>query len=227
MARWGLPDWRIVEGYPVSLTDRIWRWEFLRRRPAYREAWLNWQNSVETEGGIVAAVTDNHEAVIGQFGVPVLYDPSVQFDDWVLMQLFRPASGFIVRYDPKRRDDMRFADYQFDLTRPLEPQMTKARRHLEHLQKEIHGKQNTPKPRRNNWCLFLRALDARDCRATFSEMTKTFGPVRPRLSSLPATSIPRPSGCEKTSPHNSQRPERCAFRTKASPFDLKGGGALA
>ena len=43
MAWWGIPDWTRVEAYPnpSTTTDLEWRWEFLRRRPDYREKWEN------------------------------------------------------------------------------------------------------------------------------------------------------------------------------------------
>jgi len=39
---WGVPDWRDRNAYPKpdDLTDDDWHWEFVRRRPDYREAWL-------------------------------------------------------------------------------------------------------------------------------------------------------------------------------------------
>jgi hypothetical protein len=39
---WGVPDWRDEGAYPKpdDLNSNDWRWEFTRRRPDYREAWL-------------------------------------------------------------------------------------------------------------------------------------------------------------------------------------------
>ncbi len=41
---WGVPDWRDERAYFAThdLTDRQWRWEFMRRRPLYREDWVRW-----------------------------------------------------------------------------------------------------------------------------------------------------------------------------------------
>ncbi len=38
---WGVPDWRNASAYPTADTtpERIWRWEFLRRREDYRNDW--------------------------------------------------------------------------------------------------------------------------------------------------------------------------------------------
>jgi hypothetical protein len=38
---WGVPDWCDATAYPEpdEISDRLWRWEFIRRMPDYREAW--------------------------------------------------------------------------------------------------------------------------------------------------------------------------------------------
>ena len=39
--QWGVPDWRDATAYPQpdGLSDRLWRWEFIRRMHDYRNAW--------------------------------------------------------------------------------------------------------------------------------------------------------------------------------------------
>ena len=41
---WGVPDWRDERPYIAThkLTASQWRWEFIRRRPSYREDWVRW-----------------------------------------------------------------------------------------------------------------------------------------------------------------------------------------
>lgn len=38
---WGVPDWCDAAAYPQpdDMPDRLWRWEFIRRMPDYRDAW--------------------------------------------------------------------------------------------------------------------------------------------------------------------------------------------
>ena len=38
---WGVPDWCDAAAYPQpdDLSDQLWRWEFIRRMPDYRNAW--------------------------------------------------------------------------------------------------------------------------------------------------------------------------------------------
>jgi hypothetical protein len=38
-SQWGIPNWTQAENYPNKMTDLEWRWEFVRRRPDYRELW--------------------------------------------------------------------------------------------------------------------------------------------------------------------------------------------
>jgi hypothetical protein len=168
MTRWGIPNWTDRASYPKRAADRVWRWEFLRRRPDYREAWEGRQDAVSDNGsGILSVVTDDHETVMFQFGVPIIYDPRRSFDDWTLRFLFRAPSGFLVCYDPHRRKGDRLVDYRFDLTKPLKSQLAKAERHLSALQKEVRGTPKTPRPSPELWSLYLRVIDARDCQASW------------------------------------------------------------
>jgi hypothetical protein len=112
-----------------------------------------------------------------RFGVSVIYDPRCRISHDLLgwASVFYPVHGCIIRYDRARRGGDRL-DYRFDITKPLEPQIKNARDSLLRIQAEIHGKKNTPRPRKLSWPLFLRALDARDCEATYAEMASTFWP---------------------------------------------------
>jgi hypothetical protein len=65
--------------------------------------------------------------------------------------------------------------YSFDLSRPLSDQLKKADEYLHRVQNEVHGKV-IRKPRRAQWSLYLRALDAFDAEASPTEMMKVFWP---------------------------------------------------
>jgi hypothetical protein len=64
--------------------------------------------------------------------------------------------------------------YQFDLSKPLAPQLDRARADLEFWQGREFGKKNTRKARRGNWREFLRAIDAREGGATYREIRDVF-----------------------------------------------------
>ena len=92
-SRWGIPDWTRAENYPEKMTDLEWRWEFLRRHPDYRNAWLEWRGKrrnkwplpVMGEGAdITYVLTDNMDEIRTRFGVSVLYDPRVSMSEDVI-----------------------------------------------------------------------------------------------------------------------------------------------
>jgi hypothetical protein len=60
--------------------------------------------------------------------------------------------------------------YDFDLTRPLPPQLQKARRDLLDQQAWRNGRKEDRRLHRKLFPRYLRALDARDCGATFNEI---------------------------------------------------------
>ena len=72
--------------------------------------------------------------------------------------------------------------YSFDVSRPLGPQFEDARNYLASVQKYQFGKQITTKPHYDKLLLYLRALDARTCGATYAEIAKVFWP---RLEKTP------------------------------------------
>jgi len=110
-ARWGLPDWTKPEDYPAKATDPLWRWEFLRRRPDYREAWDQWEAFFQRDdGGVVYAITDEPVRMELKFGVSVIYDPRQQLDEWTAWQLFRDAHGCLKPVRSSAQDLRRGAD---------------------------------------------------------------------------------------------------------------------
>ena len=156
------------------------------------------------QGGILTALTDDAQMARLRFGVSVIYDPRHRFDDWAAWQIFLHAHGHAhfpssagplhlgpvsfrteaeLENEIQRRSaidnaykDAGIIDYRFSLGKPLEPQLAKARHHLLKIQAELHGKKNTPRPSRELWPLYLRALDARDCGASWERIGKAFWP---------------------------------------------------
>ena len=205
---WGVPDWRDERAYFAThdLTDRQWRWEFMRRRPLYREDWVRWfwqtREFVEkNEARFLREVPGwskdkalelvHPDDFIERCSKGVsgkIKDPSRQYSDWQLQY----APGYVEpkapRRGPKRArprrprglryiaaHDRRFyesGDWPYDLTQPLPPQFANAKAYLARIQKELYGKQNTPKPRRALWPLYLRALDAKDAGASYDLMAR-------------------------------------------------------
>lgn len=180
--KWGLPDWREADEYPSpDATMRLWGWEFLRRRDDYRGLWNTYAEYAEQgPDGVLRSVTNEVEALRTRFGLSLMVDPKVQFSDFDLAQMFWPAFGYgqTIR-SPEGADHDRDAGKKpivFDLTRPIEPQLAKARAYLLRIQDECGGRPISPKNRIQNWPNFLRVLDARECGATWQFIAETIWP---------------------------------------------------
>ena len=202
---WGVPDWRDERAYFATrdLTDRQWRWEFMRRRPSYREDWVRcfWQKREWVEKN--EAMLRRDHILVGldwskDKSLEVAYpddfiercakgvsghikDPSRQFSDWDLQY---GVGRVEPKAQPRRPREIGARDrrlpvtrgWDIDVSQPLPPQFAAAKVYLARIQKELYGKQNTPKPRRAQWPLYLRALDAKDAGASYDLMAKTFWP---------------------------------------------------
>ena len=176
---WGVPDWREADQYPAtdSLTHRQWRWQFLRRRPEFRE---EWQAGVR-DGKLWfdTVMTGDPERCKREYGTVTVFDPRRDYNDGALYQRFTRVNTAVegVSYELSERwTESGLALFRFDLTQALRPQITKAEVGLKALQKERFGTKNTPKPKRGNWPLYLRALDAKDAGASYDLMARTFWP---------------------------------------------------
>jgi hypothetical protein len=181
---WGVPDWQDVRAYsfPADTPDRVWRWEALRRRPDYRAAW---NHCAEVFGGVrkngvCYAFTDNPEDVRRRFGVSVIHDPRRVMPEHYL-SFFTRAFAVAAVGDPVVPATLGlvplgFADFRFDLARPLNPQLENAKKHLLAVQaKMTGGVKNTQRPRRNQWATYLRTIDARDAGASWAEIAEVLG----------------------------------------------------
>jgi hypothetical protein len=88
-ARWGIPNWTRAEDYPAKMTDLEWRWEFLRRRPGYRDLGDYYKRRgqvllpIDGTGAswvLPAEVTAESLRLLA-FGMRVMYDPRVRMSD--------------------------------------------------------------------------------------------------------------------------------------------------
>jgi hypothetical protein len=206
---WGVPDWRDERPYIAThkLTASQWRWEFIRRRPSYREDWVRWfwkewkfierdeeprfrdkpgwskDEALETMMPLDERHTERADKGMSSY---MLKDPSRQFCNWTLLNKVG-YRDFIVRRRPSKRarpsnvsakvwGSYGSGFWKFDLTQPLPAQFAIAKSTLTKYQIHMYGKQNTLKPRRDLWPLYLRALDAKDAGASYDLMCKSFWP---------------------------------------------------
>jgi hypothetical protein len=186
VAEWGVPDWRIAANYPDpgAASLREWWWEFTRRRPDYRNAWLG-AAPTNQWGTRYAADVDGFRL---QFGLSVIHDPARQFSDWELLQMRYSALGGRqpegLQPDALDLYNVRMAaeaahgiyHYSFDLTRHLKRQMAKAEKLMLSIQAELHPEVRGRRLLTELWPDHLRALDARDTGATYAEIASVLNP---------------------------------------------------
>jgi hypothetical protein len=147
---WGVPDWRDADAYPRKMTDRTWRWEFLRRRPDYRKAWNECAEKYGgvSRNGVCYALTDSPSKTRRRFGVSVIFTPwRTMSDHDLLFSVFCPAAGIASIGDADFQSvgmgpvPPGFADYRVDLSRPIAPQLEYAAKFFGGVQEAVGGKQ--------------------------------------------------------------------------------------
>ena len=190
-----MPDWRDADAYPGpdQLTLREWWWEFTRRRPDYREEWERAQVAAGHDHRL-ARDLDNFSL---RFELSLVHDPARSLTDWSLMHYrisrnharspvvpvlenyghpHAEAAFAMVSRRQHMAEDAGHMLYNFDLSQPLGEQLKRAEVYLRAVQLELFGVVPTRRPRRGNWREFLRALDGRDCDATFAEIAAGLWP---------------------------------------------------
>ncbi len=188
-ATWGVPNWRAVASYGTTQDWSVnrWRWEFVRRRDDVRKAFD--ETAVSTYRSQVTFFQDAPEMVRGKepnkpdepgfvarhplaktIGLTNLPNPrignqplrAIAFNDWpeAVRQFFseKPPVGF------ERVD--------FDLNKPLEPQLKFAKQFLQEAQTKIHGKTLQKRKHPVKWLGYLRTLDAKESGASWSEIAQ-------------------------------------------------------
>lgn len=188
----GVPRWRDGDAYPSPTTDLQWRWEFLRRRPDYRQAWVDHFDEAQARFDRLLAkepeVKRNHYRSVGTslpevckpFGVRNIAAP------WLAEQHstnWSPSFGWSLETPSEHVSIQSLIDQgtefegegimllALDLNRPFDQQIDLVREHFESRQAEGHGGVIKPaRQHRRNWVLYLRAIDARDQHATYEDL---------------------------------------------------------
>ena len=191
----GVPRWRDADAYPSPTTDHQWRWEFLRRRPDYRRAWVDHFDEVQARFDLIHAecglgpdvprdfyrsVGTSLREVCKPFGVRNIAAP------WLAEQLplnWSPTFGSSIERPTehariqslvergKEREAEGIMHLAFDLTRPFDEQIDRVRKHFESHQADRLGAVIKPaRQHKRNWAQYLRAIDARDQGATYEDL---------------------------------------------------------
>ncbi len=195
-AELGIPDWRDPTLYPkpdeLWLSD--WRWEFLRRNPQYREAYGRADPSFEDESKAryfqrVYQLTDPIDYRLSGREYAKLFEGQLfqgdHFDEFIESHTL--TSKYAPRWEIERiLSNASFHDIFFrcDPLKPLGPQFEvfqkiAARHQLSHKKKILR-----PRVRKDTWPLYLRVLDARDCKRKYLEIAQVCSLSHPDLSGM-------------------------------------------
>lgn len=187
--KWGVPDWRDAAAYPRSLSDDLWRWEFLRRREDYRNDWelwyprtAEWQKDHEDEHRFDALFLwmgnwhpdPNHPnfralmpGSIEKYGLDGLPNPAIGNPENFYFTKPREA-GFLMPgmmlHGGRSTAYMIPRDHGalcIDLKKPIRPQLARYEQLFARIAKGLSLKMNEDrKYHRGNFVDCLRALDA-------------------------------------------------------------------
>lgn len=184
-----LPDWREDSEYPSELSLYQWQWQFLRRREDYQKDWdkyhddwyaekLNEYKNIPLADG-VSSWKEHFKDIAGmpnaehreKYKVHFLLNPSMNDCNVGPPGLFVNQCNSIVNFaSQKSFDEMNGKGvrlYSFDLNKPIEPQLKKAKSHLIYLQEVTTGKPKGDRNHFNKWPLYLRVMDAQRSGATY------------------------------------------------------------
>lgn len=204
---WGLPDWRDASSYRNSFGDPSewsfarWRWEFLRRREDYREAFASlaataserifFQDcftkngktmekqmaqgkliSVVGQRGFAFSVAENL-GLLSKFGMFFL--PNPKFSDQPEQSLLLAAPYVASKY-AEDGTPLYVVTWQFNLMRPLAEQLEDCESQLKAIKERLPGAIWEEKHHVQNWHEYLQALDARENDVSYAQMV---GPAFP------------------------------------------------
>jgi len=190
----GVPRWKEREQYPdaETQTDLQWRWEFLRRRPDYREAWtknhdesqarydrlygdglLDDRERYRSTGTTMRAICEPF--FVERIDAPWLEKPHAHFwrlpYGWALGEVSENISIDSLVEQSQLREKKGQMLFAFDLNRPFDEQLLKIRAHFEAVQSEMHGSTLVKnRQHKRKWSSYLRAIDARDQGATYENI---------------------------------------------------------
>lgn len=186
MEDWGIPDWTNALAYgSTDCWDRNrWRWEFLRRREDLREEFKRKADAVYLDKlALFERIPDafskdgptrpceagffvSTRAISGE--LQKLPNPAISEqppevlnwidgpDTWVQHFSETPPVGML-RFD-------------FDLSKPIEPQLRNAREVLREFQADEMGRLVQRRERPEKWLSYLRVLDGREAGASWTRL---------------------------------------------------------
>jgi hypothetical protein len=185
MSDWGIPDWLdpVSYGAPNRWPRNRWRWEFVRRRDDVRAAFdeqaeschRHWSQFAGKEGFPVAHLRPDEPGFTAMhplaltLGLPRLPNPRISDQPWSVIAFQDWEDSVMMHVSEYPPDGFKRID--FDLSKPIEPQLAFAKVVLKEEQALEHGKAIQKRRHPKKWLTYLRILDGRAAGASWADLT--------------------------------------------------------
>jgi len=168
---WGVPDWRDDKAYRAYMgaTTDDFRWQFLRRMPAYRADWLTF--GVEDAPAAFAPDTEEKyglEVLINpaQPNTPAFVWPDLVVPPWTSKDVLTGEAALFVERAKKRGFFLTAIDPRFS----LEANLDRIRKTYREYEEEFSGISLPSRVNPGAYPEYLRVLDARAAGAKFEDI---------------------------------------------------------
>jgi hypothetical protein len=216
--KWGIPNWRDGSEYPKILHDTEWRWEFLRRCEDYRGDWKKCEAEIKRYDDLLSngfqkvleieiiKLGKSIDSVFRKYGfvnsIPI--NPAIQDPEMLILESpDGPDIMDLARVEPMvqagslYRLSESYCAFFFDLEKAINPQIKKAQKMLLMAQRERSRNISDIRLHRENFPLYLRALDAEAEGATYREISKVLFPQSARQGNKAEEIVKAASGVQK------------------------------
>lgn len=178
------PNWRDYTAYSERLTDRQWRWEFLRRDEEYQDDFArlhpaDFERQVEAYRDIARPdgvgsweqhfkpmacmpATDAEPGCREKYGVEYLLDPAQsEPHPFLFVQECPHGVGFASERAFRELESQGIKLMAFDLKQSIAQQLKQAGQYLKLIQSELYGQPREQRQHHAKWARYLRILDAK------------------------------------------------------------------
>jgi len=187
MNDWGIPDWQSAANYGDTgkWSENRWRWEFLRRRHDLRDEFdAKAEDEFKTKRALYSefpqmfpdGLLHPHEPgfcvstmLIGG-ELQQLPNPRIGEQPWMAIEWTDNVVRKVRQFHTERAPEG-YRRVDFDLSKPIAPQIEFAKEYLLDLQREEQGKAVQFRRTPSKWLTYLRVLDAREAGASWSQVS--------------------------------------------------------
>ena len=192
MNEWGIPDWRDESAYgQTELWSKFrWHWEFLRRRSDLRSEFdERCDEEYRKHCELYESIPDAYPAGVPKPNEPGFTVMSDLISGTISKRLPNPRIGNqpeeIIRFEAlvlaeffERTPPKGYCRIDFDLSKPLGPQLKAAKQHLDYHQISYAGKRVQNRKHKSKWLTYLRILDGKEQGASYADLADILQHVR-------------------------------------------------